>query len=301
MVQRVQDINQAIRQDAAAFIEAAQTAYDARLEEIAAYIREHGSQRPVVLISGPSGSGKTTTAKLLEGKLSEWGWKTHTLSMDDYFHTVTPEQKEKMRRGELDLESPERVDSLFLNQQLADIIAGRPTPLPRFNFHTHEREESGEILIREPGELVIVEGIHALNPAAITLPEEQSVRLYISVRTRVAVEEDAPLHPQKIRLLRRMLRDIRFRGREITDTLAMYHSVQAGEDRYIMPYKYRSSFDVDTFFPYEVSVYKTLLKEPLAELRDHPDIRDILPVLEALVPLTETAVPSGALIREFIG
>ncbi len=109
------------------------------------------------------------------------------------------------------------------------------------------------------------------------------------------------MHPQKIRLLRRMLRDTRFRGRELTHTLAMYHSVQRGEERYIMPYKYRSSFDVDTFCPYEVSVYKRQLLEPLRALADHPDVVDMLPVLEALTPLEEGVVPAGALIREFVG
>jgi len=301
MLLTVQEINDALARDAAAFVKQAEAAYAARLEEIATYIRAHSKESPIILLSGPSGSGKTTTARMLERILDGWELETHTLSMDDYFRTVTPEQHVLLERGEFDLESPDRVDSPFLNEQLESIIACRPTPLPRFNFRTHSREMSGEVLTRKPGELVILEGIHALNPAVITLSEEQTVRLYVSVRTRLAVGENTPMHPQKIRLLRRMLRDTRFRGRELTHTLAMYHSVQRGEERYIMPYKYRSSFDVDTFCPYEVSVYTRELLKPLQALAAHPDVADMLPVLEALTPLDESLVPERALIREFVG
>ena len=301
MLRTVRELNDAIATDAAAFVAKAEADYHGRLDEIAAHIRDHAEQQPIILLSGPSGSGKTTTALMLEKRLDKMGLETHTLSMDNYFRTLTPAQKEQMAQGRLDLESPDRMDIPFLNCQLESIIAGEPTALPQFNFHTHTREQSGEVLTRKTGELVILEGIHALNPAVITAPEERTTRLYVSVRTRLAVEQTHPLHPQKIRLLRRMLRDIRFRGRQLSDTLAMYHSVQRGEEAYIMPYKHRSQFDVDTFCPYEVSVYRLYLLEALEELADHPDVRNILPVLRALTPLSADIVPETALIREFVG
>ena len=301
MLRTVQELNAAITADTGAFIARAEADYHHQLDIIAEHIRQHAEQQPIILLSGPSGSGKTTTALMLERRLDEMGMETHTLSMDNYFRTLTPEQKDLMAAGQLDLESPERMDIPFLGCQLESIIAGEPTPLPRFNFHTHTRENSGEILTRKPGELVILEGIHALNPTVVTAPDRRTTRLYVSVRTRLAVDKGHPLHPQKIRLLRRMLRDIRFRGRQLTDTLAMYHSVQLGEERYIMPYKHRSSFDVDTFCPYEVSVYRPFLLQALEELADHPDIADMLPVLRAMEPLPEEAVPPTALIREFVG
>lgn len=301
MLRTVQELNTAMAADMAAFIRQAELDYHRQLDTIAAHIRQHAQRQPIILLSGPSGSGKTTTALMLERRLDEMGMETHTLSMDNYFRTLTPTQKALMAEGQLDLESPDRVDIPFLSCQLESIVAGEPTPLPRFNFHTHSRENSGEVLTRKPGELVILEGIHALNPAVVTVPDTRTTRLYVSVRTRLAVEKRHPLHPQKIRLLRRMLRDIRFRGRQLTDTLAMYHSVQRGEEAYIMPYKHRSSFDVDTFCPYEVSVYRPFLLAALEKLADHPDVTDILPVLRALTPVAEEAVPPTALIREFIG
>ncbi len=301
MLRTVQELNARIREDAAALVADAEAVYHHQIVTIADHIRRTAQQCPIILLSGPSGSGKTTTALMLERQLDAMGLETHTLSMDNYFRTLTPEQKEAVATGHLDLESPDRVDKILLNRQLADIAACRPVNLPCFDFHTHTQEVSDVTLTRKPGELVILEGIHALNPAVVTLPEETTTRLYVSVRTRLAADSGNLLHPQKIRLLRRMLRDIRFRGRQLSDTLAMYHSVQQGEERYIMPYKHRSTFDIDTFFPYEVSVYRHQLLEPLKAMAAHPDVADILPVLEGLLPVEEDLVPSTALIREFIG
>lgn len=297
----VTHITQEMCKDATAFIRQANAAYMNQLEHITAHIRENSKTCPIILLSGPSGSGKTTTARILESLLDRQGLETHTLSLDDYFCTLTPAQHALLARGEFDLESPLRVDAPFLNEQLESLIAGRPTRLPRFDFQAHTRRDSEQILTRKPGELIILEGIHALNPSVITIPDTQTVRLYVSVRTRLETPDGARLHPQKIRLLRRMLRDTLFRGRKITDTLGMYPSVQQGEARYIMPYKTRSSFDVDTFIPYECGVYRRHLIGALQSLADHPDIQDLLPALEQLTDVDETLVPPESVIREFIG
>lgn len=297
------DGNRAIEQDAAGFIRQADEAYDRQIEEIAVHIREHHRERPIVLLSGPSGSGKTTTALILEKKLDNWGFETHTLSMDNYFRTLSPEQRELLEQEKLDLESPQRVDVPLLNSQLTDIIAGRPVELPRFDFQRHSRSEETVPLTRKPDEIVILEGIHTLNPEVVTLPEEQSTRLYVSVRTRID-SAAGTLHPKWIRLLRRMLRDTQYRGRQITDTLQMFASVQRGENAYIMPYKTRSLFDVDTFFPYEMNLYRRYLLEPLQELaaqQEYPDITNLLPLLEQAAPLDKAWIPPTSLIREFIG
>ncbi len=297
----IQDINTRIDAGAADFIAATDAAYAAQLDHIAEHICAHREHSPVILLSGPSGSGKTTTARMLEQKLDAMGCETHTLSMDDYFNTLSPEQLALAAEEKLDLESPERVDAALLKQQLEAFIAGEPITIPHFDFRTSTRGVSDRVLARKPGELLILEGIHALNPAVVPLPEDQTVRLYVSVRTRLITAADIPLHPMEIRLLRRILRDVRTRGRDPRDTLRMFRSVQRGEDNYIMPYKYRSTFDIDTFFAYEVSVYKQLIEPLLIPLADQPEIRELLPVLDELHPIDDTAVPAAALIREFIG
>lgn len=301
MTVTLQSINDRIQHDAAAFVRDTDAAYVAQLNEIADHIVTNSERCPIVLLSGPSGSGKTTTARMLESLLDARGYETHTLSMDDYFFQLTDEQQELLAQEKLDLESPDRVDRDLLNAQLTDIIAGRPTVIPKFNFTDHTRGNSDWVLTRKPNELVILEGIHALNPSVITLPDDQTVKLYVSVRTRLQTADGTQLHPMEIRLLRRMLRDVKYRNRTAAETLRMFHSVQVGEERYIMPYKTRSDFDVDTFCAYEVSVYKPMVDALIRPLAAEPEIAALLPILDEIHSLDETAVPPQSLIREFIG
>lgn len=301
MVQSVAKVNAALCADAVAFIREAEADYRRQLTAIADHIAAHRDTCPVVLISGPSGSGKTTTARMLEAELDRRGLETHTLSQDNYFRTNTPEETALREAGLLDLESPARVDEALLADQLTRIIACETVELPVFDFHTCECRSSGVTFTRKPGEIVILEGIHVLNPAVVPLPESQTVRLYVSVRTRVEAQDGTLLHPKYIRLLRRMLRDISGRGRTAEGTLKMLDSVEAGEQKYIMPYKHRSTFDIDTFCPYELNVYRTLLPDEVDSLREHPDMVKLMNVLTETLPLESTPVPATALIREFIG
>lgn len=301
MTRAILKTNQAILEDADAFVAACEKAYSRQLTKIADYIAAHKEQCPIVLISGPSGSGKTTSALILEEKLDRRGVETHTLSQDNYFRTLTEEDKALLAQDKLDLESPARVDADLLNSQLADIIACKTVELTEFDFPTHTRRPSGKALTRKPGEVVILEGIHTLNPDVVTLPEEQTVRLYVSVRTRVEGPDGTLLHPKYIRLLRRMQRDVEHRGRPAEGTLAMFHSVNRGEDTFIMPYKHRSTFDIDTFCPYELNVYRSVLPDEVAALKEHPDMETLLDLLTEVLPLEQTIVPSTALIREFVG
>ena len=301
MLQSIAAVNAALCADAAAFVRESEENYHRQLAEIADYIAHHRDTCPVVLISGPSGSGKTTTARMLEAELDRRGLETHTLSQDNYFRTNTEEERALREAGMLDLESPARVDEVLLAQQLEEIIACRPVELPVFDFRTCVCQPSGVTFTRQPGEIVILEGIHVLNPAVVPLPESQTVRLYVSVRTRVEDKDGGLLHPKYVRLLRRMLRDISGRGRPAEGTLSMFRSVEEGEQKYIMPYKHRSTFDIDTFCPYELNVYRGVLPDEVATLKDHPDMTALLDVLTEALPLEATIVPPTALIREFVG
>ena len=301
MTHSISAVNAALCADAVGFIREAEADYRRRLTAIADHIAAHRDTCPVVLIAGPSGSGKTTTARMLERELDRRGLETHTLSQDNYFRTQTAEETALRAAGMLDLESPARVDEDLLAEQLSRIIACLPVELPVFDFRTCECKPSGVTLTRKPGEIVILEGIHVLNPAVVPLPESQTVRLYVSVRTRVEGADGTVYHPKYVRLLRRMLRDVNGRGRPAAGTLAMFDSVEVGEQKYIMPYKHRSTFDVDTFCPYELNVYRGLLPEETDDLRDHPAMQTLTDLLTAALPLESTLVPTTALIREFIG
>lgn len=293
------DINQAMTASEDAMAQADQ-AFLEELEKVADAIRKTAVERPVILLAGPSGSGKTTTAFLLERFLDNWGTETHTISMDNFFSTMTPQQQEMAAKGKLDLESPARVDIPYLNQQLQSVIACKPTWMPRYHFPTMTRIDQDWQLIRKPGELLLLEGIHALNPEVITIPEEMTVRLYVSVRTRVTNGETV-LHPSRLRLMRRMLRDKSFRQRSVAETLSMFEHVQAGEHKYIAPHKKRATFSIDTFLPYELGIYKTLLDGELEAEMQHPMLLELRQMWDDVVPLTLEHLPADSLVREFAG
>ncbi len=296
----LQEINEKLLADSSAFVSETDHAYQNRLNEIADDIAAHREERPIILLSGPSGSGKTTTAQMIEKILDDRGIETHTLSLDNYFSPFSDEERALYERGELDLESPSRVDSVFLSEQLTAIEEGRPVELPIYDFRESARVMSGKILHRKPGELVILEGIHSLNPDVIRIPDETTAKIYVSVRTRITANGET-LHPSKIRLMRRMVRDRLFRKRTLNDTLMMFRSVEEGENKYIMPFKYRSTYDVDTFMAYEICAYRDFLLEDIRRMSGEPELADAGAFLADAASLSSDVLPENSLIREFVG
>lgn len=302
MIISTAEITRQTREDLQGFIQTSRRQYLDQIEKTAAYLFEHREDMPIVLLSGPSGSGKTTSALLLEQQLEKWGLETHTLSMDNYFSPLSEEEKQLLAEHKLDLEAPTRVDADFLNSQLADLADGKEILLPRYDFTTASRVFDGKSLQRKPGEIVIMEGIHALNPDVTGQIGDRAVCLYVSVRTRVQSSDGTILHPKKIRVMRRMLRDSIFRGRSCEDIIKMAPSVDRGENLYIMPYKNRAKYHINTFLPFELSVYKTGLWDQMAELAErNPEIADTVKILSELEPIPFDAVPKDSLLREFIG
>lgn len=300
----LQRINQQLEENVGAFIADAEKKYGERVLEVARQLQACCDEKPIVLLSGPSGSGKTTTALRIESLLDRWGHETHTLSMDNYFlpHGMGPMPLDD--KGNPDYESPLRLDAALLGEHLQKISRCEPVEVPVFDFKTQSR--SGSVTLhRQPGELVILEGIHALNPDVTGHSDESVTGIYVSVRTRITGSKGQKLHPAKIRLLRRLIRDKLFRGREAEETIRMFQSVSRGEQLYIMPYKHRAAIDIDTFIPYEPAVYRDLLLPGLRELDPEflkeMDDSDLIPFLEALSPADAALIPEESLIREFIG
>ncbi len=293
-------INQGIENDPKEYVRRVNEDYQYKLSKIVDEIIKNRNDKPVILLSGPSGSGKTTTALMIEKLLDERGHESHTLSMDNWFCPLTEAEKKLAADGKMDLESPMRVDSDLLNKQIEDISACREIELPKYNFKTSTRTGSGKKFKRNKGEIVIFEGIHALNPSVITVPDSMINKIYVSVRTRIS-GEDIILHPSRVRLMRRMIRDKNFRKRSLRETMNMFQSVEAGENKYIMPYKYRSDYDVDTFMAYELSAYRNDLLDQLQELNDVPEVQECINVLEKLTPLAKKYISRDSLICEFIG
>ena len=306
MARTINELNELIKANAEQFVIDGDKQYYDQIHKVVDLIVKNRHKSPIVLLSGPSGSGKTTTALTIEKILDESGVETHTLSLDNYFLTITDNDREMLEKGQLDLESPKRVDEDLLNEQLTKMINCESVELPKFDFVNAVSKKSGVTLTRKPGELVILEGIHSLNPNVVKLSDDLTMKLYVSVRTRVQYGS-ITMHPSYIRLLRRMIRDKLFRGRAIDYTLKMFDSVEKGEQKYIMPYKYHSDIDIDTFFPYELSVYKSFLLDELKQVEKIEDesharkLGEMVDILTALFPVDDALVPKNSLIREFIG
>lgn len=294
----ISKLNEEICRNAGDFINRTDDDYYNRIRLIADDICSHRRERPIILLSGPSGSGKTTTAFILEKMLDERGFTTHTVSLDNYFLPLSASQSELAKSGELDLESPTRMDTVLLNSQIDDMIECKSVKVPKYDFKNATRIENGYTLHRKKDELVVFEGIHALNPQVVTVPDSGTAKVYISVRTRIC-DGEIVLHPSKIRLMRRMLRDKLNRGRSAVQTLELFDSVERGEDRYIMPYKNRSTYDVDTFIAYELSAYRKYLLTELEQINDGR-IEDLIEITKKAEPLDERLISERSLIKEFI-
>ncbi|MBR2715281.1 MAG: adenylyl-sulfate kinase [Ruminococcus sp.] len=296
----IEDLNYQIENHAEKFIAYCESEYDKTLCEIALDIAKNCESTPVVLISGPSGSGKTTTALKLEEKLDRMGHESHTISLDNYFRALSEEELKLSKEGKMDLESPDRLDENYLNMQLKCIIEGIAVDIPKYNFVTCQREFSGWTLKRRPGEIIIFEGTHALNPNVIKVPDEKCARIYVSIRSQFHTDDDE-LRSKVIRLARRMIRDQETRDRNPLDTINMFKSVNEGEDEHIRPFMGRCNYSIDTVIPYELNVYSALLLNTLDCLPKTIEIEQLCRVISQALPLDTSLIPKDSLMREFIG
>lgn len=300
----IKEINRAVEDDPVALICESEQHYAEQINTVAKDILKHRREKPILLLSGPSGSGKTTSALRIEALLRSWGCDAMTLSMDNYYLPADATPQAMNEQGEVDYESPYRLDIPLLSDHLTRLAQCEEIQLPVFNFAKQCREQ-GPVLRRRPGSLLILEGIHALNPEVTGAAGEFASCIYVSVRTRLKKADGALLHPSKIRLMRRLIRDKLYRGRCLGDTLTLFHSVSRGEDLYIMPHKHRATYEIDTLLGYEASVYQPILCAELRELaKFYPDFNeyaDLLAFLEELSPLPAENVPDRSLVREFIG
>ena len=300
----IREINERITDSPEGIIIDAEAAYDRQLRDLADDLCRHASERPITLISGPSGSGKTTTACRLEQIMDAAGYETHTLSMDNYYADGTRNANIVDQFGKPDYESPLRLDIDLLNTQLEQLARGDAVELPEFDFAAQKQRKSGRVLKRKPHELIIMEGIHALNPDVTGGCADTANRIYLSVRTRIT-QEGEKLHPSLVRFARRLIRDSRSRGRTAEETLNMLSSISRGENLYIMPYKHLADYELDTFMCYELSVYRPILLDTVRSLVPEAEpesgIERLARFLELLEPVEHDWIPDISLVREFIG
>ena len=299
-------INQAVRQDPAAFMAAGDAAFHEKVCRAADLIQSHRDKSPVVLLSGPSGSGKTTTAGMINAELERRGIHTHTISMDDYVLTPDPSTAPRTPDGEMDFESPLMLDLALLDDHFSRLARGEEILVPHFEFARRMRNDSkGTPLRLGPDEVAIFEGIHALN-TTITGKHPEATRLYISARSDVVDGEGKVCFKGTwMRLTRRAVRDYNFRGTDVKGTLDMWANVRRGEKLYISPYKQTAHMLFDSSLPYEVSVMACYARPLLAavpeENQRRHELLELIASFDRFEPIDPATVPAASLLHEFIG
>ena len=305
MAWQLDDINFRTVSDPKGFVEEGDARYKARVEQAAEKIIENKKNSPIVLLSGPSGSGKTTTAMKIAEELNRRGVGTHYVAMDDYFNTVSPETTPRTPEGEYDLESPLCLDMELLNKHFTQLSRGERIYVPKYEFSRRMRiQEPSKSIKLKDDEIVIFEGIHALNDA-ITTQHPEAFKLYISARTDVMFGAKLAFKRSWFRLVRRTVRDHNFRGTDPMDTIAMWANVRRGETKYISPFREKADFEFDTAFAYELAVFNTTATELFRAIPEgierFDELRMVLPALQLFGHIDESLVAPDALIREFIG
>jgi uridine kinase len=273
------------------------------IANIAQQISERRDNVRLVLIAGPSSSGKTTFAKRLGVQLLAHGIRPFALELDNYF--VNREDTPLDERGEYNFEALEAVDVELFNQHLQGLMAGEIVQLPHFNFYTGKRETGPRVQI-ERDQVIIVEGIHGLNPKLVyTLDDEILFRVYASALTQLNLDRHNRVPTTDTRLIRRITRDARTRGYSATETIQRWESVRRGEKEYIFPYQEYADVMFNSALVYEMAVLKPLA-EPLL-LQVEPDSRQrveakrLLTFLQWFKPVDKALVPDNSILREFVG
>ena len=305
MAYDLKDINFRTVSDPKGFIDECDEVYAKRVETAADMIIENSRRSPIVLLSGPSGSGKTTTARKISEALERRGVRAHYVGMDDYFQTVDPATAPRTPEGDIDFESPLCLDMELLNDHFSMLAEGKRIFVPKYEFSRQMRviEPSKSIKLKKD-EIVVFEGIHALNDM-ITQKHPDAFKLYISARSNVEFNGEAVFKGTWFRLVRRTVRDHKFRGADPAQTLSMWANVRRGEKANISPFKNKADFQFDSSFPYEMAVMNeaaTKLFSSIPEgIERYDELRQVLPALQLFGVIDESLVAPDALIREFIG
>ena len=278
-----------------------------RISQIADDIFNRGQKgHPVklILISGPSSSGKTTFSKRLSVQLIANGLRPYPISLDDYF--VNREDTPKDENGNYDYESLYALDLGFFNQQLQALLNGEEVELPRFNFTTGKREMSGKRLKLNENTILILEGIHALNPELTThIPSENKFKIYVSALTTILLDNHNYIPTTDNRLLRRIIRDYKYRGYSAEETISRWPSVRAGEDKWIFPYQENADVMFNSALLFELAIIKDYAEPILRKVpNNRPEYSEayrLRKFLEYFVPLQDKELPPTSLLREFLG
>lgn len=259
----------------------------------------------IILLAGPSASGKTTTAGKIAQALVESGHAAYTVSLDNFY--LNQELSPRLPDGTPDFETVHALDIPLIHDTFCRLMRDGRCELPLFDFTTGQRSAQTEQLFLEKGDVVIVEGLHALNPLIYeAFPPENLLKVYVSVSSRIYTEKGKiVLNKRNLRFVRRLIRDSRFRATDVYKTFTLWQSVQRGEDLYLFPYRGNADVRINSIHLYEPCVFREEAVHMLHRVEpEHPFYRDavrMIASLERFVAISREFVPEESLLREFLG
>lgn len=285
-------------------IRLSETHFESQLSMIAEQIYQRRNNIKFVLLAGPSSSGKTTTAKKLEIYLQSKGLKTHTISVDDYF--VNKEDTPVDEFGEYDFESIKAIDLNLFNRHLAKLLDGEKVQIPDYNFVTGKREYNKKYLKLEKDDIVVIEGLHAINDElTMAVDRINKFKIFIGPFTQLNIDNHNRIHTSDTRRLRRIVRDNKTRGYNAADTLRMWKKIREGEEKYIFPYQHDVDAVINSALLYELGILKTYAEPLLFSVEEndemYPEAIRLINFLRNFLPIPSDEVPKDSILREFIG
>ena len=300
----VGDFNEMVKKGQATnLINVSEALQEKKLTEIADEIASRKDVK-LVLLAGPSSSGKTTTCKRLSIQLLANGIKPLQISLDDYF--VDREHTPKDDKGEYDYESIYALNLKLINDQFNALFRGEEIELPKYNFQTGRSEKSGKKLRMQHNNVLVVEGIHALNPELTAqIPEAQKFRVYVSALTTILLDDHNYIPTTDNRLLRRIIRDYKYRGVNAQETIHRWPSVRAGENKWIFPYQENADVMFNSAMLFELAVIKQqaepLLEQVPENCEEYSEAYRLRKFLKYFQPIPNRDIPPTSLLREFLG
>lgn len=303
-IKTVGDFNEAVKNGLATdLINVSEALQEKKISQIADTIAGR-KEIKVVLIAGPSSSGKTTFCKRLSVQLLASGVKPVQISLDDYF--VNRAETPKDENGELDYESIYALNIPLINEQFNALFRGEEVELPKYNFQTGMSEKSGKKLHLGENNILLVEGIHALNPALTEqIADDKKFKIYTSALTTILLDDHNYIPTTDNRLLRRIVRDYKYRGCSAQDTIHRWPSVRAGENKWIFPYQEQADVMFNTALLFELAVIKPQAEEVLEQVPEkcdeYAEAYRLRKFLKYFAPLPFRNLPPTSLLREFLG
>ena len=303
-IKTVGDFNEAVKNGQATdLINVSEALQEKKISQIADTIAER-KEIKVVLIAGPSSSGKTTFCKRLSVQLLASGVKPVQISLDDYF--VNRVETPKDENGELDYESIYALNIPLINEQFNALFRGEEVELPKYNFQTGKSEKSGEKLHLGENNILLVEGIHALNPLLTEqIADDKKFKIYASALTTILLDDHNYIPTTDNRLLRRIVRDYKYRGCSAQETIHRWPSVRAGENKWIFPYQEQADVMFNTALLFELAVIKPQAEEVLEQVpencEEYAEAYRLRKFLKYFAPLPFRNLPPTSLLREFLG